>query len=383
MKCKHRDCKWQLRAALLGTSFGWTVRKYVNTHSCSSSIMRRDHCQAKSRIIGSYIKTNFKNVKCIYKPKNIVNDIHKDFGVNISYDKAWKSREQALDMIRGGAEESFQLIPSYLYMLKLNNLRTITEFESDSGNKFKYLFMEIGACLAKFRSKMRPVITVDACFLKGKYIGSLFVATCKDGNNHVYPIAWGVGDSENHASWEWFFNKLRSTIGDEILDLVFVFDQHKSIHKEVMTVFPNSLHVSSIGAYLREVSFSPWAHAYSDGKRFDIKMTNIAECLNAALADTPWAEGEIAKRLALSQYWRLEPIDMYRFNVHNGHFGGIIDLKIKTCTCRVFDFNKLSCGHALATARSRNIDPYTLCSSYYQTEALLCAYADLIMYVGS
>ncbi|XP_052172298.1 uncharacterized protein LOC127788228 [Diospyros lotus] len=464
MKCKHGDCKWRLRAATLGTSFGWTVRKYVNTHSCSSSIMCRDHCQAKSRIIGSYIKSSFDDVKRIYKPKNIVHDIRKDFGVNISYEKAWRSREKALDMIRGGAEESFQLLPSYLYMLKLNNPGTIAEFESDSRNRFKYLFMAIGACLAGFRSKMRPVIAVDACFLKGKYLGSLFVATCKDGNNHVYPIVWGVGDSENDASWEWFFNKLRSALGDDTPDLVFVSDRHKSIHKAVTTVFPNSLHVSciyhigqnikakfkkenvhalfykaakayrqsefneyfiklkryapAIGAYLREAGFSRWARAYSDGKRFDIMSTNIAECLNAALADerklpiqclmeyirnmlqqwfyerrgdaskmggyiTTWAEGEIGKRLALSRNWRPEPIDMYRFNVHDGHFGGIVDLKVRTCTCKVFDFDKLPCGHALAAARSRNIHPYSLCSSYYQTEALLCAYADPIMPVGS
>ncbi|XP_052181998.1 uncharacterized protein LOC127794787 [Diospyros lotus] len=174
----------------------------------------------------------------------------------------------------------------------------------------------------------------------------------------------------------------------------------------------------AIGAYLREAGFSRWARAYSDGKRFDIMTTNIGECLNAALADahklpiqclmeyirnmlqqwfyerrgdaskmggyiTAWAEGEIGKRLALSRNWHPEPIDMYRFNVHDGHFGGIIDLKVRTYTCRVFDFDKLPCGHALAAARSHNIHPYSLCSSYYQTEALLCAYADPIMPVGS
>ncbi|XP_052193834.1 uncharacterized protein LOC127802170 [Diospyros lotus] len=74
---------------------------------------------------------------------------------------------------------------------------------------------------------------------------------------------------------------------------------------------------------------------------------------------------------------------MYRFNVKDGNSGGIVDLKVKTCTCWMFDFDKLPCGHALAAARSRNIDPYTLSSAYYQTEALLCAYADPVIPVGS
>ncbi|XP_052200909.1 uncharacterized protein LOC127807228 [Diospyros lotus] len=293
--------------------------------------MRPGHCQANNRVIGSHVKPYYEDVKRIHKPKNIINDVRKEFGVNISYLKAWRSREKALDMIRGGAEESFQLLPSYLYMLNIKNSGTIAEIESNNESIFKYLFIAISARLAEFRSQMRPVIAVDACFLKGKYLGSLFVATSKDGNNNVYPIAWGVGDSENNASWEWFFTKLGSAIGQNILDLVFVFDRHKSISKAVLTIFPNALHVHciyhigqnvkakfkhenvhclfykaakayresefhelfnelerydpAVGTYLREVGFSCWARAYSDGKRFDIMTTNIAKCLNAALAD--------------------------------------------------------------------------------------------------
>ena len=105
-------------------------------------------------------------------------------------------------------EESFQLLSSYLYRLKLKNPGTIAEFKSDKESRFKYLFMAIGACLAKFHSQMRPIIVVDTCFLKGKYLGSLFVSTYKNGNNNVYPIGWGVGDSKNDISWEWLFTKL-------------------------------------------------------------------------------------------------------------------------------------------------------------------------------
>ncbi|XP_052209232.1 uncharacterized protein LOC127812749 [Diospyros lotus] len=303
--------------------------------------MHRNHYQAKSRVIGSYIKINFEDVKCIYKSKNIVNDFRKDFGVNISYDKAWRSREKALDMVKGGVEEPFKLLPSYLYMLKLNNPGTITKFKSDSGNRFKYLFMAIGACLVKFRSKMRPIIVIDACFLKGKYLGSLFVITCKDGNNIVYPIAWGVRDSENDTSWEWFFNKLRSAIGDEIPDVENVhalfYKAAKAYRQIKFHEYFNELeqYALAVNTYLKEAGFSLWARAYSNGKIFDIMKTNIAKCLNAVLTDArklqiqclmeyiknmlqqwfyerrgdaskmgghiaSWFEEEIAKKLALS-----------------------------------------------------------------------------------
>jgi len=59
----------------------------------------------------------------------------RTFGVNISYEKAWGSPEKSLDMIQVGVEESFSLLPSYLYMLKLKNPGTIIEIETKGKNR--------------------------------------------------------------------------------------------------------------------------------------------------------------------------------------------------------------------------------------------------------
>ena len=45
---------------------------------------------------------------------------------------------------------------------------------------------------------IRHVIVVYGTHLKGLYRGSMFVATCLDGNNQLYPLAIGVIDSENN-----------------------------------------------------------------------------------------------------------------------------------------------------------------------------------------
>ena len=63
--------------------------------------------------------------------------------------------------------------------------------------------------------------------------------------------------------------------------------------------------------------------------------------------------------------------------------GVFVDLKAKIYTCRVFDFDKLPCRHALTATHLRNINPFTLYSSYYQTKVMLCTYADPIMSVGN
>ncbi|KAK2665796.1 hypothetical protein Ddye_004370 [Dipteronia dyeriana] len=88
--------------------------------------------------------------------------------------------------------------------------------------------MSIGASLGGFRTCMRSVIAVDGTNLKGRFRGTVFVATTQDGNEQVYPIAFGYSDSENNLSWEWFLDCLKGALG-HIDELVFNFDRHASI----------------------------------------------------------------------------------------------------------------------------------------------------------
>ena len=96
--------------------------------------------------------------------------------------------------------------------------------------------MALGACISGFHTSIRLVITIDGIFLKAKYLGTLFVAACKDGNNQIYPLCFGIGDSENDASWEWFLKKLHGAIG-HVDDLVVVLDRHNNIEKVVRKLF--------------------------------------------------------------------------------------------------------------------------------------------------
>ena len=57
--------------------------------------------------------------------------------------------------------------------------------------------MALGACIYGFRISIRHAITIDGTFLKAKYLGTLFVVVCKDDNNQIYPLCFGIGDLEN------------------------------------------------------------------------------------------------------------------------------------------------------------------------------------------
>ncbi|XP_008229245.1 PREDICTED: uncharacterized protein LOC103328620 [Prunus mume] len=168
-------------------------------------------------------------------------DMRKDMGVSTSYVKAWRAREHALELVRGSPEESYAILPSNCAtLLEAKNLGMITHIETCNNNHFMYFFMSLGPCIRGFRTVIRLVISLDGTFLKDKYRGTLFVATCKDGNNLTYLVAFEVGDSENDASWNWFLTKLRGVIGD--INVVFISDRHESIHKAISTIFPDAHH---------------------------------------------------------------------------------------------------------------------------------------------
>ena len=56
--------------------------------------------------------------------------------------------------------------------------------------------MALGPSINGFLSSCRPVISIDATYLKEKYKGVLFVAVTKDGNEQIYPLAFGFADGE-------------------------------------------------------------------------------------------------------------------------------------------------------------------------------------------
>ncbi|XP_052300367.1 uncharacterized protein LOC112498962 [Citrus sinensis] len=283
-----------------------------------------------------------------------------------------------MQIVRGSPEESYKLLPQYMAMLEKKNLGARTFLEIDNINHFKYFFMAIGSSFRGFSSSIRPVIAVDGTFFKGKYKGTMFIAICKDGNNQIYPLAFGVGDSENDASWLWFFTKLRESIG-EVENLVFISDRHPSIKKSVSTVFPNATYgvctyhlkqnlrthfkdvdvggifeaalkvyrlthftyymneiykvSEAVGKYLEEAGIDKWACSHFDGRRYSIMNTNIAECMNGILK---------SDRLLPIHKLMDGIIDKLREWFY-GDLDGHVNMLEKTCTCREFQLEQLPC----------------------------------------
>ena len=329
--CVDDSCPWRIRAARIEGLELFSIRVFKHEHKCSAvENMISSHRQATSRLIGDQIKQKYDGIARQYRPREIIFDWNRQHGIKISYEKAWRAREFALESIRGSPEESYHLLPLWSHMLEQKNPGSMTRIETDSHNCFLYFFMALGQSIAGF-NKLRPVVVVDGTHLKGKYKGTLFVAACLDGNEQIYPLAFGVGDTENEQSYTWFFERFKEAYG-EVPNLVFISDRHKGLERAIATVDPNAhhghcmyhlrcnvkqhfgknkhvhmaffqaakayLHVDfdmhmrhlaniDIRAhrYVMEANPEKWARSHFPGMRYNIMTTNIAECMNGILRD--------------------------------------------------------------------------------------------------
>ncbi|XP_048608057.1 uncharacterized protein LOC125584146 [Brassica napus] len=279
-------------------------------------------------MMGNLIMHKYEGIKEGPKAKDIVQIMRNDYGCEISDSLAWDSREYAVNAVRGIPEESYGKIPKYLHMLREANPGTHSSYKTDVDGRFRYLFIAFCQSIRGFNTVMRRVIVVDGTFLKSKFKGVLLVATAIDGNSNLYPIAFGIVDSENEQSWEWFMRELKVVVADDN-GLAFISDRQVSIGKALEKVYQLARHgicihhllnnvisyfrgkglagliskaskayrvvdfkktfahvcniSPAIGTYLMEADVKKWARCQFHGYRYDIRTNNPAESINSAL----------------------------------------------------------------------------------------------------
>lgn len=132
----------------------------------------------------------------------------------------------------GSMARSYALLPAYLAQLQTANPGTLCYLEDEEvaggAKRFKYCFVAFGASIKGYQY-IRKVIVVDGTSLKGRYGGCLVSACAQDDNFQIFPLAFGIVNSENDAAWTWFFQRM-SIFFDDSTDLVFISERHASIY---------------------------------------------------------------------------------------------------------------------------------------------------------
>ncbi|XP_022870861.1 uncharacterized protein LOC111390105 [Olea europaea var. sylvestris] len=359
VRCSQEVCSWICRASRWGKMELFKIWK-IGGHTCASNVVLGSHKQLSAIVVS--FNTKYASSCTIYTPKNICSDMLHTYGVYLNYSKAWRSCEQTLKMIRGYPTKSFGNIPSFFYMLRQKNPRTITNLEVDIHNRFS------------------PVIVVDGTYLNGHYGGTLFITCTQDASNSVIVLAFRIGDNENDKSWRWFLENLKKAYENRE-GLCFNLKSHFGKSGQSITQAFNSTvraytleevkyHMrkldtmnKKISTYLAEVEPEKWSRIHMPKNRYSTMTSNIVELVYAIT--------------------KVSNSNQSVFSVSGDKTTFVVDIEKQTCTCRMLQVDLLPYPHTLAVIANIKRDPYTFCSYYYTHDAYLNAYENSIYPVGN
>ncbi|KAM6543336.1 hypothetical protein CsatB_007783 [Cannabis sativa] len=328
LKCVYESCNWSLRASRNGPTNTFIIRRFSNMHTCPINIRHEDQRQATSKLIGECIKPKFLNIKTKATAMDIKGELKYRFGIKMNYMKAWRSKEHAVNDLRGNASDSYSLIPSFLHMVEKTNPGSFVDLKTAEDNSLLFVFMALDASI-KGWGACRPIVVVDGTFLKAAYGGTLLCACTQDAAGHIFPLAFCVADSENDQSWKWFFKKFKEAYGVREHQCL-ISDRNESLIKAAREIYPEIAHSycgyhilsnlktsfkqhaakynlpffgavkaytekqfefhmaeldgldKRIRPYLKKIGYEKWSRIHSQNKRYSTMTSNISESLNAA-----------------------------------------------------------------------------------------------------
>ncbi|XP_020102619.1 uncharacterized protein LOC109720138 [Ananas comosus] len=241
VRCVVDSCPWRLHASQPKGSSFFKVKTYKGPHTCLVPILNTRHRNCTSSFICQFILPTLK-ARLTMSPMEIQARVQSELHVSISYSKAWRAQNKALQIIYGSWEQSYCDLPRYFSMLESTNPGTITKIEyisvASNTRMFSRAFWAFGPSIHGWEY-CRPLLSIDATHLYGKYGGHALIATGVDANGGLFPLAFAICEGENGSSWEWFLSCLRRYITRSRV-ITLISDRFKGLANLVALVFPPS-----------------------------------------------------------------------------------------------------------------------------------------------
>ncbi|KAJ9699955.1 hypothetical protein PVL29_005683 [Vitis rotundifolia] len=239
VKCKSQGCPWRIYASRLSTTQLICIKKMHTTHTCEGAIVKAGY-RATRGWVGTIIKEKLK-VSPNYKPKDIADDIKREYGIQLNYSQAWRAKEIAREQLQGSYKEAYSQLPFFCEKIKETNPGSFATFETKEDSSFHRLFISFHAAISGFQQGCRPLLFLDSTPLNSKYQGMLLTATAADGDDGVFPVAFAVVDAETDDNWSWFLLELKSAVSTA-QPITFVADFQKGLKKSLAEIFDNGYH---------------------------------------------------------------------------------------------------------------------------------------------
>ncbi|XP_023895519.1 uncharacterized protein LOC112007411 [Quercus suber] len=339
VRCIHEACMWSIRAICSKKHGLWQISKCTAPYSCSSLQVATNGRMMDSKFISIALE-KYVREDLTRKVRDLRSILHAMHGHDVTMYKVWEAKQKVVARIYGDFNESYAELPRFLAALSDADLDTVTTLKCDPRVPgtciFNSAFWAFGLCIREFRH-CRPVISIDATHLYGKYKGKLLIAMATDGNNEVYPLAFAVVKSESTETWGWFLACLLTYVTDRT-NLCIISDRHRRIQSCFDDItrgylqLPLTHHryclchlVSNVNTnfnsvplknlvwkaatanqvrkfentmdciknvnldaynYLKEVNQEKWTLVHDHGHRYGAMTTNLSECFNGVLKGT-------------------------------------------------------------------------------------------------
>ncbi|WVZ95502.1 hypothetical protein U9M48_041257 [Paspalum notatum var. saurae] len=244
VKCIRDDCPFRVHAYMGKYDTFWSVSR-IEHHTCILEELEVQHRNLTADFVAQHMYSKIVNNPG-YEPKSIINSIEDDFQYKISYSKAYRAKQKALEMRWGTYEASYHNLPRVLHTLCQRNPGSYFEIkhynlpEDPTKRVLQRAFFALAACINAFQY-CRPVLCIDGTFLTGRYKGTMLTAIAADGNNQVLPLAFAFVESENGDSWYWFLERIKSCIVQDRQDVCVIHDRHKGIMQAVQDLQEGSV----------------------------------------------------------------------------------------------------------------------------------------------
>lgn len=239
VKCKSPGCPWRIYASRLSTTQLICIKKMNTNHTCEGSAVKAGY-RATRGWVGSIIKEKLK-ASPNYRPKDIADDMQREYGIQLNYSQAWRAKEIAREQLQGSYKEAYTQLPFFCEKIKETNPGSFATFTTKEDSSFHRLFVSFHASISGFQQGCRPLLFLDRIPLNSKYQGDLFAATAVDGNDGIFPVAFAVVDSESEDNWHWFLQELKLAISTSE-HITFVADFQNGLKKSLSEIFEKCYH---------------------------------------------------------------------------------------------------------------------------------------------
>ena len=193
------------------------IREDVEPHSCG---INREETRLNSRWIASHYEAQFR-VDPNWKLDAFMGAVKRDFNFEITKRMAYRAKYYAQKKVLGDEDKQYLRIRDYMQTLLNKNPGSVAivttepnlEPHINPNPMFSGLFVSFHAQIQGFLSGRRPFIGLDGCFVKLANGAQVLAASARDGNNNMFPLAFGVVNIEDTDNWTWFLQTLESAIG--------------------------------------------------------------------------------------------------------------------------------------------------------------------------